>query len=176
MKKKFALIIVDVQTDLILSHPYQKDTLIYQTQQLLKKARNHSTDIVYIRHNDKRGTPLEKGTSGWQIYSEVAPAADEWIIDKQYNSAFKNTALHTYLQSKSITDLVIVGLQTEYCIDATIKVAFELGYDVHVPHQMTSTFDNCFLSAKDLIDYFETKIWNDRYAQVCSFEESLNYL
>lgn len=176
MKNNFALLIVDVQTNLILAQPYQKDELICKIQQLLKVCRSHSTDIIYVRHDDGKGSELEKGTLGWQIYSEIAPAADEQIIDKNYNSAFKNTSLQVYLQSRAITDLIIVGLQTEYCIDATIKVAFELGYSIHIPRQMTSTFDNDYLSAHDLINYFETKIWDKRYATVCSFKEALEYL
>lgn len=176
MKKNFALLIVDVQTNLILAQPYRKEELICKIQQLLKVGRSHSTDIIYVRHDDGKGSELEKGTLGWQIYSEIAPAADEQIIDKNYNSAFKDTSLQVYLQSRAITDLIIVGLQTEYCIDATIKAAFELGYSIHIPRQMTTTFDNDYLSAHDLIDYFETKIWDKRYASVCSFEEVLEYL
>ena len=49
-------------------------------------------------------------------------------IRDRYNSAFKNTNLDAYLKSQGIQDLIIVGMQSEYCIDTSIKVAFELGY------------------------------------------------
>lgn len=67
---------------------------------------------------------------------------------------------------KGIDHVVIMGMQTEYCIDATVKAAFEHGFHVFVPENSTTTFDNEYLPAMQTIDYYQYKIWNHRYAYV----------
>ena len=57
------------------------------------------------------------------------------------------------------------GMQTEYCVDSTIKAAFELGYAITVPFGCTSTYDNRLFHAPDLITYYERYIWNGNLAQ-----------
>ena len=62
-------------------------------------------------------------------------------------------------------------MQTEYCVDATCKVAFEYGYRVTIASGAVTTFDNNYLTGGELTRYYETAIWNHRYARVASMEE-----
>ena len=62
-------------------------------------------------------------------------------------------------------------MQTEYCFDVSCKVAFEYGYEVTIPKDTTTTFDNDFTSGEKLARYYEEKIWNHRYANVLSIDE-----
>lgn len=62
--------------------------------------------------------------------------------------------------------LVLAGLQTEYCIDATCKAAFEHGYEVIIPRGTVTTFDNDFCLGEDLTKYYEERIWNHRFVEV----------
>lgn len=50
------------------------------------------------------------------------------------------------------------GMQTEYCFDVSCKVAFEYGYEVTIPKDTTTTFDNDFTSGEKLARYYEEKI------------------
>ena len=83
----------------------------------------------------------------------------------------KDTGLEEYLKEKKITDIILGGLQTEYCIDATCKSAFERGFHVWIPAHTTSTFDNDYFTAEQLTEYFEKKMWDGRYADVRPVEE-----
>ena len=65
-------------------------------------------------------------------------------------------------------------MQTEYCIDVSCKVAFEYGYHVTIPQATTTTFDNAFSSGKALSEYYENKIWDNRYAQVAPIEQLIS--
>lgn len=58
------------------------------------------------------------------------------------------------------------GMQTEFCFDVSVKVAFELGYDVTVPREAVTTFDSGFAPGEVLTAYFEDRIWDGRYARV----------
>lgn len=61
--------------------------------------------------------------------------------------------------------MVVVGLQTDYCIDATIKCGCEHVFKMLVPENANSTFDNAFMSAETSYKYYNEFIWKDRYAK-----------
>ncbi len=170
------LLVVDVQTALIDAHPFREQELIASIQTLLDAAREHGTEVVYVRHDGGSGDELEFGTDGWQIDRAIAPLPDERVFDKRYNSAFKDTGLHEYLTSRNICEIFLVGMQTEYCIDATCKVAFELGYSVVIPSGVTTTYDNVYLSGEMLVQYYEETIWNNRFARVVPLEDAVRRL
>lgn len=62
-------------------------------------------------------------------------------------------------------------MQTEYCIDTTCKVAFEHGYQPIIPEETNMTFDNEYLTGKQLYEFYNYKVWNKRFATVQSIEE-----
>ncbi len=169
--KDLLLLVVDVQNAMFIEPPYDQEVLISHIQNLIAHCRNSGIEVAYVRHDDGIGTEFERDTHFWQIYDAVAPAEGERIFDKKYNSAFVKTALKEYLTDREIKKLIVVGLQTEYCIDATIKSAFEHGFEVIVPEGANSTFDNEYMKAEKTCRYFNFKIWNNRYATVMPVEE-----
>lgn len=173
---KMALLIVDVQNLLINGHPYNETKVIKNIKELLLTARKNNKEVIYVRHDDGLGTELEKGSHNWKIFQEIEPKEDEKIIDKEYNSAFHKTNLKSYLDSNGIDTLILVGLQTEYCIDATCKSAFDLGYEVLMPEGTNTTFDNEFLSGEKLYKFYNYKIWNNRFAKIIPLAEAIKIL
>ena len=55
------------------------------------------------------------------------------------------------LPSEDFEKLVICGLQTDYCVNATVRQAHQLGYDVVLVADAHSTVDNGNMSAEDII-------------------------
>lgn len=160
------LLVVDVQTALIEEHPYNEQRVIDNIKNLISIARSNEKEVVYVRHNDGKDGGLEYGTDGWQIHDDIAPDNDEKIFDKQNNSAFLKTGLKKYLDSKKIDTIILVGFQTEYCIDTTCKIAFEYGYKIIIPEETNTTFDNECLSGEKIYEFYNYKIWKDRFANV----------
>ena len=119
---------------------------------------------------------LTKGTPGYEIFDEFQPKDKERIFDKTVNSAFKGTGLLEYLKQKEETEIIIVGLQTDYCIDATIKAGFEHNFKMIVPANTNSTFDNKYMSAEQIYTYYNDFMWNKRYAECISFEKALELI
>ena len=173
---KSVLMVVDVQTGLIKKHPYNEQKVIDNIKELISIARDNKKEVLYIRHDDGKGEELEYGTDGWQIYADVVPNKSEQIFEKQYNSAFYKTELRRYLESKDIDTIILVGLQTEYCIDATCKSAFDYGYKVIIPEETNTTFNNEYLSGDKLYEFYNYKIWNKRFANVISVEDVIKVL
>jgi nicotinamidase-related amidase len=170
------LLVVDVQNALIEANPYNKEKVIQNIKKLITAAKENNREVIYVRHNDGAGEELEYGSKGWQIYPEVSPIGDETIFEKQYCSSFRQTGLHEYLSHNKTENIILVGLQTEYCIDTTCKVAFELGYKVIVPEETNTTFSNEFLPAEKLYEFYNYKIWDKRFASVKPLEEVLELL
>ncbi len=169
-----ALIIVDMQTALVEAGPYNKTTVITNIVKLLNACRSRKIPVIYIQHDGGAGDEVEHGTAGWEIYHGIAPMAGEKVLEKHYNSAFRKTGLREYLDGHDAKNIILCGMQTEYCFDVTCKVAFEYEYNVTVPRATTTTFDNAFASGEDLAEYYESKIWNHRYARVIDVEQVIS--
>ena len=170
------LLVVDVQNALIQEHPYNERRVIENIKRLISTARDNKKEVVYVRHDDGKGTEFEQGTAGWQICHEVTPNSSELIFEKQYNSAFVKTGLGAYLDSKEVDTVILVGLQTEYCIDATCKSAFDKGYKIIIPEETNTTFDNEYLTGEKLYEFYNYRIWNKRFADVMSVEDVMRIL
>ena len=164
-----ALLVVDVQTALIESGPFRAVETVGNIRSLMESARESGAEVIYIRH-DSGKAGFTAGCTGHEIHEAVAPRDGERIFDKRFNSAFLATGLHGYLQDRGIKNIILTGLQTEYCVDATCKAAFERGYLVYVPKGAHTTFDNGPFSAAQLIAFYEERIWNNRFAKVLSHD------
>ncbi|WP_438434547.1 cysteine hydrolase family protein [Gorillibacterium sp. sgz500922] len=171
MSKK-ALLVVDVQEALVAENPYRRQELIAAIKRLKAACAQAGVEVLYVRHNEEEGE-LKPDSPGWAIYHELAPQAGERVVDKWFNSAFHKTELAAYLEEQGITELILTGMQTEFCIDATCKSAFDLGYRLTIPEEANSTFDNAYLPADKLHEFYNRGIWQGRFAEVMSLGDCL---
>lgn len=151
-----ALLIIDVQNGLFLDDDpvYGGDQQLENIQNLIKKARLSNVPIVYVQHNESIG--LVNGTVDWEIHSAISPETEDSIIQKETPDSFFETNLQEVLEAKNIQKLVIVGNQTEMCIDTTCRRAFSLGYGVILAEDAHGTWDSNDLSAKQIIAHHNT--------------------
>lgn len=127
----------------------KSDRLLSNLRTLLAAARGASAPIFYLRHSGA-GEPAP-GSAGWQIHSSIAPRPDEIVIDKHRNDGFLDTSLDQDLRRLEISDVIVGGLQTEFCVDTTCRRAFSLGYRVTLVGDAHGTYDNDVLSAAQII-------------------------
>jgi len=81
-----------------------------------------------IGDTGRQGRILTRGEPGWQIVPELSPRADEVVIDKPGKGAFHATALDLLLRSRGLRHLLIAGVTTDCCVQATMREAAERGY------------------------------------------------
>ena len=167
------LLVVDTQKLITNENLYKFGEFKSNVKKLIVVARENDIEVIFVRHDDGVGNELTKDTEGFEIYEEFQPTDKELIFDKTVNSSFKDTGLLEYLKQKNENEIIIVGLQTDYCIDATIKAGFEHGFKMIVPANTNSTFDNKYMSAEQTYRYYNEFMWNKRYAECISFEEML---
>lgn len=170
------LLVVDTQKLITNSSLFQFELFEARVKALISACRNNNVEVIFVRHDDGAGCELSKGNEGFEIYEGFVPAMGEMIFDKFVNSPFRNTGLLQYLKEKNEDTVMIVGLQTEYCIDAAVKAGFEHGFNMIVPEYTNSTFDNGFMSGKESYDYYNHFIWDNRYARCVSFEVALDMI
>ena len=170
------LLVVDTQKAITNSKLYQFELFETNVKKLIHTARKSNVEVICVRQDDGVGNERTKGNDGFEIYDGFQPAENEIIFDKNVNSSFKGTGLLEYLRKKQVTKIIIVGLQTDYCIDATIKAGFEHGFKMIVPANTNTTFDNKFMSAEQTYSYFNNFMWNKRYAECISFKEAVELI
>ncbi|AQS05829.1 cysteine hydrolase family protein [Clostridium beijerinckii] len=167
------LLVVDTQKLITNDKLYNFDAFVSNVEKIISAARKNDIEIIYIRHDDGPGSELTKGIDGFEVYEKFQPISEEKIFDKKVNSAFKGTGLLEYLMDKGEKDIIIVGIQTDLCVDATIKCGFEHGFNMIVPAYANTTVDNKFMSAEQTYKYYNEFIWNGRYAECISIDEAI---
>lgn len=167
------LLVVDIQKGITDERLYHFDEFIKNTVRIIEAARKNNVEIIYIQHDDGPGTGFSIGDDEFEIADQVKPAEGEKRYIKETNSCFGNKELAGYLEEKKEDTLMIVGLQTNFCIDATVKSAFERGYKVIVPKGTNSTFDNDYMDKETTYKYYNEMMWPKRFADCVSVEEAV---
>ncbi|RBL68832.1 cysteine hydrolase [Pseudomonas sp. MWU13-2625] len=147
-----ALLIIDVQQALC-SGQYQCfdiHRVIDTINQLSTRARKAGVPVVLIQHEEE-DSPLAHGAEGWQLAEGLLTEAKDLRFRKTTPDSFYQTDLGKLLPSEDFERLIICGLQTDYCVNATVRKAHELGYDVVLAADAHSTLDNGNMSAEDII-------------------------
>jgi nicotinamidase-related amidase len=168
-----ALLVVDVQNDAVWRGPYEVERILANIARLIAACRSAGVEVVHVQHDEPRGEPGAPGTDAWEIHESVRPESGEKVVRKRFNSAFRETGLLAHLQDRGIGTLVLVGIQTEYCVDTTCRVAFEHGFRVIMPEWTNTTFDNGDLSARQLHELYNRRIFADRFAETPTIEEAV---
>lgn len=170
------LLAIDIQKGITDDRLYAFNSFIKNCQILLAAARKNQVEVIYFQHDDGPDTGFSIGDDEFEISHLVAPLDGEKRYVKTINSCFGNQEFADYLKIKDETELMIIGLQTNFCIDATVKSAFERGYHVIVPQGANSTFDNDYMDKETTYRYYNEMMWPERFADCVSVEEALEML
>lgn len=168
------LLVIDVQKGITDERLYNFEGFISNLKKLIANARKKGVEVIYVQHDDGPGSGFSLGDVDYQIYDEIAPKPGEKIFTKTVNSSFSNKELCEYLDEIQEDTVVISGLMTNYCIDATIKSAFDRGFKVIVPEGCNTTSDNDYMNAETTYRYYNEMMWPDRFAQCPDMEEVFN--
>jgi nicotinamidase-related amidase len=141
-----ALVIVDIQKDYFPGgdHPLEgPEAAAEAARRLLESFRAAGEPVVHVRHvwDEDEATFMRPGTDGVEIHPDVAPLEGETVITKAYPNSFRDTALEKELRALSADALVVCGMMTSMCVDATVRAAVDLGFETTVAHDACATCD-----------------------------------
>lgn len=168
-QNRYALLVIDVQN---FYFPGGKSALVEPAKAAenaalaIALARSENNPVIYVQH---------KSTSQMEINDIVKPSAGEKIFVKEEVNSFLGTGLEDYLKSLDIKTLVICGMQTHMCVEAAVRAAHDLGYNVILLHDACATknlkFGDREVSAADV--HASTLATLKTYASVISVAEWL---
>ena len=170
------LIVIDMQKALLDDELYNLNGLLDNVSKLIEAARANRVEVIYVQHDAGEGSGFSVGDEAFEIADEVAPIAGEKIFVKRASSSFTNKDFAAYMEKQEDKRLMIIGLQTNYCIDATVRSAFERGFQIIIPEGTNSTFDNEYMTGETTYLYYNEEICPDRYADCVTFEEAMEMI
>ena len=174
-----ALVLVDIQRDYFPggAHPLvAPEAAAGAARRVLDAFRASGEPVVHIRHvwDDEDATFMRPETEGVEIHPDVAPAEGELVITKEFPNSFRETALEDELRARGVDSLVLCGMMTSMCVDATVRAAVDLGFDTTVVHDACATcdlqFDGRSVPAAAVQAAFLAAL-GDGYAAVVSSDE-----
>lgn len=147
-----ALLIIDVQHALCSGEYecFEIARVIDTINGLSARARKAGVPVVLIQHEEK-DSPLAYDAHGWQLAEGLEISPTDLRVRKTTGDSFYQTNLQKLLPKEDFECLVICGLQTDYCVNATVRQALKMGYDVALAADAHSTVDNGNLAAEDII-------------------------
>ena len=114
--------------------------------ELLKHWRELDLPLLHVKHmSTEPNSKYAPDTPTNAFKAVVEPRESEQVLEKSANSAFIRTDLDAMLQQRGITELILVGVITNNSVEATARMAGNLGYDTIVVSDATYTFN--------LVDY-----------------------
>jgi nicotinamidase-related amidase len=117
-----------------------------QAAKLIAAFRAAGRPVIHVQHLPKDvDTPDPTGIEAqYRIHSDVLPMPDEIVIGKHHANSFRDTELLAKLRELGVKKLVVAGMQTHMCVEAAVRAAADLGFDVTVVDDACATRDLTF--------------------------------
>ena len=107
---------------------------------LLARWREAGLPVAFTRHDSREpDSPLKLDAPGGAMLEGIEPRAGEIVIDKDVNSAWIGTDLELRLRQARVHRLVVAGYFTNFCVETSVRMAGNLGYDTYLAHDACAT-------------------------------------
>lgn len=177
-----ALIIVDIQNDYFKDGKMElvkPDQAASNAAKVLEWFReNNKENIFHVQHiaaDPAMGFFLPE-TEGAEIHESVQPKEDEPVIVKHFPNSFLQTDLEDRLRANNVTKVIILGMMTHMCIDATARAAVDLGFETIVIEDACATLDLSYNGhdvPAEQVHYSFIGALNGMYAEIKSAKDFL---
>lgn len=156
-----AILVIDVQQGLCEGEGAAFDCpgTIARINQITAKARAAGAVVIFIQHESSAGY-LEFGSLAWQLAHGIEVQEGDVRIRKTTPDSFLRTGLESILKEKGITNLVVCGMHTEFCVDTTTRRALALGFPVLLVSDAHTSAGNEAISAQQVIAHHNATLTN----------------
>ena len=137
MRAMRGLLIIDIQNDYFPGGAFPlvgPEAAAEAARRALDAFRASGEPIVHLQHvwDAPDATFMRPGTDGVEIHPLVAPASGEPVIQKAEPNGFLGTELEQKLRAEGIDELVVAGMMSSMCVDATVRAGADLGFGMTV--------------------------------------------
>jgi nicotinamidase-related amidase len=134
-----ALVIVDIQRDYFPGGKmplHEPEAAAEKAKQVLEVFRAAGDPVIHVQHLSPAGGGfLEEGTEGAE--NMLSRREGERLITKRAPNSFLGTDLEQTLRGLDVDEVVVTGMMTSMCVDATTRAGADLGF------KMTLVPDAC---------------------------------
>jgi gluconolactonase len=148
--KRCAVMAMDFQNEILGMTPqYREKNLLGTVKSVLDAARPTGAAIVYITvsfrddyadapahsplfQDEKARGVMKAGSPGAAICDELTPQAGDMVINKHGVDPFNGTHLANILRARDVDTLVLMGVWTNYVVEATARTGADSGYRIIV--------------------------------------------
>mgnify|MGYP004470050349 FL=1 len=155
--KKRALLVIDLQNG--VGPLIDNKRLIDNVNCVIDEYHQQKRPIIFIQHQDN---DLKVESKKWQLVSELHARPSDYYVRKIHADSFYKTNLAKLLAGLGINQLEICGAEIPFCIDATIKAAFDRKYQLFMRHGMVSTEHDALIADDVMVQHYE-QIWDGRF-------------
>lgn len=139
------LLIVDIQNDYFPGGAYPlvgPEDAAGAAARLLGHFREAGGPVVHMQHvwDASDAQFMRPGTDGVEIHDAVRPLEGETVLTKAMPNSFLGTDLEAVLRAEG-DGLVVAGMMTSMCVDATVRAAADLGFEVTLAHDACAAPD-----------------------------------
>ncbi|HET9073062.1 MAG TPA: cysteine hydrolase family protein [Solirubrobacteraceae bacterium] len=132
-----ALLLIDIQRDYFPGGAFPlpgADAAADAAARLLESFRARELPVIHVQHVSTGSSAgfFRPGTAGVDHDPRVSPADGETLVVKHHPNAFRGTELQERLEQLAPERLVVAGMMTSMCVDATVRAASDLGWSVAV--------------------------------------------
>jgi nicotinamidase-related amidase len=146
---KTALLVIDIQKDYFeggkhpLVNPLDAAKNAYMLLQCFREHGAQGAQHIHIQHVSLKpdASFFISGDRGTDIHDSVAHFEGEPIVQKHYPNSFRETNLLVMLKEWGVERVVICGMMTHMCVDATARAAADFGLQVIVAEDACATRD-----------------------------------
>lgn len=146
MNSNQALLFVDIQNDYFEGGEFPLVGALeasLNAKMILEHFRTKNLPVFHIQHiaTDPKATFFRPHSPGAEIHENVKPLESETVVEKHYPNAFRGTGLIDKLWEKDIKTVVLCGMMTHMCVDATVRAGKDLGINFVVIGDACATRD-----------------------------------
>ncbi|MGC7094443.1 isochorismatase family protein [Amycolatopsis lurida] len=124
-----ALVIVDVQ-EMLVPLVWRGGELTGRIAGLAREARRHQVPVIALQQIGPSGSEFDPDNPGTRLSSRLGLEPGDVVIQKTATDAFYGTHLAALLAERDVDTIVLTGIATDYCVDATARSALSHGLDV----------------------------------------------
>lgn len=159
---KAALLVIDMQKGSFTeSTPrYDTDGVVNRINELSSRFRKIGLPVIFIQHDGAGSGEFEKNTWEWELLDTLDVEPTDILLDKYANDVFYDSKLESILSELEVSELMITGCATDFCVNSTIQSAITKDFDITVVSNGHTTGERPNLSAKQVIDHYNW-VWQN---------------
>ena len=156
-----ALLIIDVQQGLCEGEGAAWDcaNVIARINRVAAHARASGVPVVFIQHEGQGGY-LAHGSRAWQLADGLLAEPDDLRVRKTTPDSFLRTDLQALLSARGVSELIVCGMHSEFCVDTTTRRALALGYPVTLVADAHTSAGNAALTPQQVIAHHNATLTN----------------